>query len=185
MITQHTDAHVPESVSGNDSVLQRIPGSFEDFYNREFPKMVRLAYARSGSRLAAEDLAQDAMLAAHRQWDVVGLLDRPGAWVRRVVLNRSTSWYHRRRAEVRAIARLAPVRGAPPSRLDAESDHIWGAVRQLPRRQVEAVALFYLDDMTVVEVATVMDCAPNTVKAHLHQARQTLALTIPDEGDRR
>jgi len=63
----------------------RIPLSFDAFYAAEFPRMVDIAYALSGSRLAAEDLAQDAMIAAHKQWDRVGTLDRPGAWVRRVV----------------------------------------------------------------------------------------------------
>lgn len=182
MTTQHSQ--VPDTLEfgmTDDLPLQRIARSYEDFYNREFPKMVRLAYARSGSRLAAEDIAQDAMVAAHRQWDVVGLLDRPGAWTRRAVLNRSTSWYHRRKAELKAIARLAPIRSTPPARLDAESEHIWKAVRRLPRRQCEAVALFYLEDMSVEDTAAVMECSPNTVKAHLHQARQTLSVEIQRE----
>jgi DNA-directed RNA polymerase specialized sigma24 family protein len=43
-----------------------IPGSLDAFYRSEFPRMVNIAYALSGGRLAAEDLAQDAMIAAHR-----------------------------------------------------------------------------------------------------------------------
>lgn len=39
---------------------------FDRFYAREFPKMVSIAYALSGSRMAAEDLAQEAMIAAYR-----------------------------------------------------------------------------------------------------------------------
>ena len=50
------------------------PEPFERFYAREFPKMVDIAYAQSGSRMAAEDLAQEAMIAAHRSWDEVGNL---------------------------------------------------------------------------------------------------------------
>lgn len=55
-----------------------IPGSFDAFYGSEFPRMVSIAYDLSGSRLAAEDLAQGAMIAAHRQWNRVGALDKPG-----------------------------------------------------------------------------------------------------------
>lgn len=183
MIIQHTGASSQENTDSHREVDQRIPGSFDDFYRREFPRMVRLAYGRSGSRLAAEDLAQEAMVAAHRQWDVVGLLDRPGAWARRTVLNRSASWFHRRGAKLRAIARLAPVQGTPPARLDAETEHVWQEVRRLPPRQAEAIALFYLDDMAVAEVALVMSCSENTVKAHLHQARQKLAATLDHERD--
>lgn len=158
-----------------------IVTSFDAFYRLEFPRMVDLAYALSGSRLAAEDLAQDAMLAAHGNWDRVGGMDRPGAWVRRVVINKSASLYQRRRAELKALTRLAPLRGSMPAGLDSDSEHLWQHVRRLPRRQAQAVALFYIDDLPVAEIANVMDCAENTVKAHLHQARQSLARTITAE----
>jgi DNA-directed RNA polymerase specialized sigma24 family protein len=64
-----------------------IPGSLDAFYRSEFPRIVNIAYALSGGRLAAEDLAQDAMIAAHRQWNRVGALDKPGAWTRRGVIS--------------------------------------------------------------------------------------------------
>lgn len=161
--------------------VNRAVASFDAFYRLEFPRMVDVAYALSGSRLAAEDLAQDAMLAAHRNWDRVGGLDRPGAWVRRVVINKSASLFQRRRAELKALIRLAPLRGSLPAVLDSDSEHVWQHVRRLPRRQAQAVALFYVDDLPVAEIADAMDCAENTVKAHLHQARQTLARTITTE----
>ncbi len=148
---------------------------FDAFYRREFPRMVDIAYATSGSRLAAEDLAQEAMLAAHRRWDEIARLDRPGAWVRRVVLNKAASLYQRRRAEVRALTRLAPLRGAPPASLPAEAKEFWDEVRRLPRRQAQAVTLHYLDGLSVAEAAHVMECAENTVKVHLHRGRQELA----------
>lgn len=149
--------------------------SFIAFYEAEFAQMVKLAYVLSGSRLAAEDLAQEAMLATHRRWEMVRTLDRPEAWTRRVLVNKATSQYRRRRAEIRAIARLGPLRGSPPAPLAVEFAHVWDEVRKLPRRQKQAVVLFYLDDLSVADIAGVMDCSVNTVKVHLHKARQTLA----------
>ncbi|GMQ93805.1 MAG: SigE family RNA polymerase sigma factor [Acidimicrobiia bacterium] len=160
---------------------RRVPEVFETFYTREFPRMVDLAYALSGSRIASEDLAQEAMIAAHRDWERIGALDRPGAWVRRVVTNKSASFYHRWKAEVRAFARLGPVRGTPPARLDVEARDVWRTVRRLPTRQAQAIALFYLDELTVAETAEVMGCTENTVKVHLHQARKTLATRFDAE----
>ena len=160
-----------------------ITGSFDAFYRSEFPRMVNIAYALSGSRLAAEDLAQDAMIAAHRQWDRVGELDRPGAWTRRVVINKAASLYQRRMAELRAIARLGPFRGSLPQVLDAESEHLWHEVRRLPQRQAQAVALFYVDDMTVATIAEIMECTESTVKVHLYKARQTLAARLQLQGE--
>ena len=171
--TRRIDDPPTEESSGSNPL--RLPEPFDSFYTREFPRMVDLAYALSGSRLASEDLAQDAMIAAHKNWDWVGILDKPGAWVRRVVTNRAASLYHRRKAELRALARLGPLRGTPPAKLDAETEGVWRTVRKLPTRQAQAIALYYLDGLTVAETADVMECAPNTVKVHLHQARKALA----------
>ncbi len=50
----------------------RPPREFDDFYRSEFPAVVGLAYALSGSRAGAEDLAQEAFLAAHSNWGRIG-----------------------------------------------------------------------------------------------------------------
>jgi RNA polymerase sigma-70 factor (ECF subfamily) len=160
-----------------------VPPAFDSFYRLEFPRLVDLAYALSGSRMAAEDLVQEAMIAAHRDWARVGVLDKPGAWVRRVVLNLSASHYYRRLAEIRALRRLAWLRGEPPAQLDPDSAEFWNTLRKLPKRQTEAVALHYLDGYSVTEIAEVMGCAESTVKVHLHRARKSLSLLLSLEED--
>ena len=52
---------------------------FEEFYLHEYSTVVGLAYALSGSRWAAEDMAQEAFLAAHRNWDRIAEYEKPGA----------------------------------------------------------------------------------------------------------
>jgi RNA polymerase sigma-70 factor (ECF subfamily) len=101
--------------------------------------------------------------------------------VRRVVLRRSASAYHRRKAEARALLRLAPLRGEAPARLGSEAREFWRAVRRLPDRQAEAIILHYLEELSVAEIAAVMDCAPNTVKVHLHRGRKALAERLNTE----
>ncbi len=81
--------------------------TFEKFYEREFPAVVGLAYALSGNRSGAEDLAQEAFLIAHRDWDRVGTYARPDVWVRRVVANLSVSVFRRRAVEAKTLARMA------------------------------------------------------------------------------
>lgn len=154
---------------------------FDRFYAREFPMMVSIAYALSGGRMAAEDLAQEAMIAAYRRWPEIGQLERPGGWARRVVLNLAASAYQRRKAEARALLRLAPLRGEPPAELSAEAAEFWRAVRRLPRHQAQAVALHYLEEASVAEIAEIMGCAENTVKVHLHRGRQALAQRLQAE----
>ena len=158
-----------------EAVIEAPPEAFEDFYVREYPAMVGLAYALSGSRWGAEDLAQEAFLAAHRDWERIGSYEQPAAWVRRVVANLSVSAFRRRAAEARALARVALRRGDPVPDLAAADPDFWAAVRALPRRQAQVVALFYLEDRSVPDVAGILDMTLGTVKRHLYDARQSLA----------
>ena len=157
----------------------RVPEAFAEFYRREFPKMVAIACAVSGSRSHAEDIAQDAMVDAERRWDVVGGYDKPGAWVRRVTIQRSSKRLRRLRIEAAALINLASneaIAVRPP-----EVEEVLGAVRRLPERQRAAVVLHYLDGYAVAEVAEILQCAEGTAKAHLHKERKTLARRLGEE----
>jgi RNA polymerase sigma factor (sigma-70 family) len=153
----------------------RLPGPFEHFYLEEYPRVVDLAYALSGSRAGAEDIAQEAFLRAYRDWEWVGSYEHQAAWVRRVAVNLASSGLRRRLVEARALARLAARREPALDPLPAENADFWRAVRALPRRQAQAVALYYLEDLSIRQTAVVLDCAEGTVKAHLAKARRTLA----------
>ena len=160
------------------------PLSFEAFYLREYRRVVQLAYALSGSRTGAEDLAQEAFMAAHGRWAEIGQFEHPGAWVRKVAANLASSAVRRRLAEGRALLRLAGRREAAALGAMAEPDaDFWRAVRALPRRQAQAVALFYLEDQSVATIAQVLDCAEGTVKALLHQCRRALAARLKLDDD--
>jgi RNA polymerase sigma-70 factor, ECF subfamily len=148
--------------------------TFEDFYRKEYLAVVSLAYVLSGSRWVSEELAQEAFLAAHRNWTRIATYDEPGAWVRRVVTNLSVSVVRRRIVEARSLVRLGRERPREPDRQTRDAE-FWDAVRSLPRRQSQVVALHYLEDLSVADVAEVLDMAPGTVKKHLHDGRRTLA----------
>lgn len=65
----------------------------------------------------------------------------------------------------------------------AEHAEVWSAVRALPAKQAQAVALRYLEGWSIVDIAHAMECAESTVKVHLHRARKRLAdrLGLQDE----
>ena len=167
-----------------DRGIVTLPERFEIFYQREFRSVVGLAYALSGSSWAAEDLAQEAFIVAHRKWDRIGEYDSPGAWVRRVVANMAVSLHRKRVSEARAMARVALRRQETLPALDPEDEEFWAEVRALPKRQAQAIALHYLEDRSVAEVADILDCSPSTAKVHLHKGRKRLAerLEIPLGG---
>lgn len=62
--------------------------------------------------------------------------------------------------------------------LKQENAELLKAVQKLPPKQREAVLLFYLEELSVSEVAKMMACSVGTVKAHLHRARNKLAILL-------
>lgn len=158
------------------------PERFDDFYRREFKLVVGLAYALSGSRNSAEDLAQEAFMAAHREWDKLQTYDNPGAWVRRVVANKAVSGFRRSATEMRALAKLGVRRLEPLSEMEPDDAEFWGHVRDLPKRQAQAIALFYLEDRPVAEIARILGCTESTAKVHLHKGRTNLAAKLGVEA---
>ena len=166
-----------------DIPIVRGVENFDGFFRREYRAVLGLAIVLSGRRSVAEELTQEAFLATFRNWERVGRLDNPGAWVRRVVANRSVSAFRRTVAEAKALLRFnSHARRDIAPELDDSMD-VWREVRRLPRRQAQVVALTYFDDLPRREVAEMLGCSEETVKTHLERARSALAgrLTAPRE----
>ena len=165
-------------VSGDDAVPVSLvvdrTAAFEEFYADQLRPVVALVLSLTGSRAAAEDVAQDAFAAAYRKWSTVSGYDDPGAWVRRVAVNRAVSRYRRVASEGRALLRLAGRREEPVA-MEPADEEFWRQVRALPARQAQAVALHYLEDRSIAETAAVLGVAEPTVRVHLHRGRIELA----------
>ena len=156
--------------------------SFESFYRRQLPSVVALARALSRTPSLGDDLAQEAMLAAFRRWDEIGGYDNPAAWVRRVCANMAVSHLRRLGVESRTLLRLAALREAT-STLPTSGDPVWAAVRRLPRRQAQSIALCYVCDLSIADIAATLGCSEGSVKVHLSRARATLARTLGADGE--
>ncbi len=150
---------------------------FDAYYRGDHRKLLGLAFVLTGSSATAEDLVQDALTEAHRNWDRIATYDDPGAWVRRVMVNRSRSRFRRLKSETKALTRLGGRREdiALPTERSLE---VWAAVRRLPPRQAQAIALLYWEDRSIAEIATILDCGAETVKTHLKRGRQRLAESL-------
>lgn len=152
--------------------------SFDAFFVAQYRRVAALALVLTGRRTVAEDCAQDAFVAAFRHWDRISTYEDPGAWVRRVVVNVATSTLRRRTREARALARL-PLRREHGQ--DAFDDEFWAAVRGLPRRQAQCIALHYLEDRSIADIAELLQISPATVRVHLHEGRTALAQLLEED----
>lgn len=171
---------------GDEAALRIVKAAepFENFFRREFPRMVAVAYAMSGSRWAAEELAQEACLRAYKSWEEISSYDKPGAWLRRVTINLASSFLRRRTSELKAVQRYAARHVEPITPHLPDDEKFWARVKDLPRRQREVVVLHYVDDMATADISEVLDIAESSVRTHLQRARETLARSMDSEEGR-
>lgn len=154
---------------------------FEGFFERQFGPLVGALWAYCGDRILAEDCAAEALTRAARDWEKVSAMAHPSGWLHRVAFNVANSHFRRRGAERRALAR----HGIEPDSEDRVGGVVHGlavrrAMDRLSRAQRQAVALFYFAELSVLEIAEVMDAPENTVKSHLHRARAVLRDALTD-----
>lgn len=155
---------------------------FDDFYRSQYPSVTRLAFSLCGSMAIAEELAQEAFVAAHRRWRRVAAFDRPDLWVRRVVINRSISYRRKLASERKALQRVSERPHSPDSLNEPvlADDAIWQAMRELSGRQAEVLALVYVEDQPIASVAAILGLGEETVRTHLKRGRAALAAKLAD-----
>ncbi|MCE2511221.1 MAG: sigma-70 family RNA polymerase sigma factor [Acidimicrobiia bacterium] len=139
----------------------------ESLFVAERVPMVRLASLMVGSRAIAEEVVQDAFAAVSERWDGI---DRPGAYLRRVVVNGCAQELRRRSVE----DRHSPVRLAIPDEIPERLIELRSALDRLSDRQRIVVVLRYFVDMPDDEIARTLDVKPSTVRSLAHRALAAL-----------
>ena len=152
---------------------------FGELVQVESQGLVAAATAIVGDRHRAEEIVQTAFERCFRRWGRVSKLDRPGAWVRRVVVNEAISVGRRSTSEHRAAQRLGAMGGSSggtaPDPFGALDDiELWAAVRALPGDQAAAIALRYGADLGLDDIAEALRVTVPAVKSLLHRARAAL-----------
>lgn len=154
-----------------ESPIDPFVGSFEAFYKSDYNSVLALAMVLTSDRVQAEDLTQESFLAAYLAWPTIS---NPSIWIRATVSNKAMTWWRRVYAARRAMSRAASSDSAVDA-MPTDTDAFWAEVRRLPRRQAQAVALHYLDELTTKEIAAVIGCDESTVRIHLTRGRRALA----------
>ena len=152
------------------------PETFEALCRRVHPRLVRSLSLYCGDPRTGEDLAQEALALACRDWPTVQRAVNPEAWVHRVGMNLAHSWFRRARV---GRERTRPSEPASPD--DPETRlTVRTAVSSLPRRQRQALVLRYFVDLSIRDTAAAMRCAEGTVRALTSQAIEALRDKLGD-----
>jgi RNA polymerase sigma factor (sigma-70 family) len=144
---------------------------FTRFYQASWDACLRAVLASVGDRALAEDMVAEAFARAWTSWPKVSQYAAPQGWVVRTALNAGVSWWRPRRRE----SPLADYDAAGPADPDQGVDPaIVAALRRLPTRQREVIALRVFLDLDTRTTAETLGIAPGTVMAHLSRAAAAL-----------
>ena len=152
---------------------------FREIFAVSYPRLVVQLYGVTGDAAEAEDFVQDAFVRAAAAGRRFTRLDNHEAWLRTVAINIHRSRWRKQRNFSRIRDRVAAATDDLPA-LEVRLDVI-EALRGLPAGQREVVALYYLADLEVAEVARTLRIAEGTVKSRLSRGRDALALALADK----
>lgn len=167
--------------------------AFDALVRSYMEQAYRVAYRVVGHREDAEDLVQEAFLAAYQYLDSFEVGRPFGPWLMRIVLNRGAN-LRRSRARRSTEPETEGVSEAPSALEESEQRDLGRvlheALETLSERQRLIVTMFDVDGRTSAEIGEMLELAPGTVRWHLHEARRHLRGVLgrflgDDDGGRR
>ena len=146
---------------------RRDDAEFDDFVAARSAQLRRVAFLIVRDWQHAEDVVQTAFVNLYLAWPRVRKADAINAYARRAVVNASISWTRKARPEVPSDAVVHNRPGDEPAGRD---DDLMDALRQLTPSQAAVVALRYLEDLSVADVADMLGVSEGTVKSQCSRA---------------
>jgi RNA polymerase sigma-70 factor (sigma-E family) len=137
---------------------------FADFFRASWEPCLRAVLAVAGSPQQAEDQVAEAFAKAWASWRKVRRHPAPKAWVVRTALNAGASWWRRRSRELPLADHDVTAPGDLGDGLDGS---LLTALRRLPPRQREVIALRIFLDLDNDTIAGQLGIEAGTVRMHL------------------
>jgi RNA polymerase sigma factor (sigma-70 family) len=156
---------------------------FAEFYRRSRDDCLRTVLVSVGDLDTAQELVAEAFARACASWRTVGRHPAPAAWVVRTALNAHISRWRRRGREVSVpdpglVTDRPAISAASAGSVDPR---IMAALRRLPARQRQVIALRLILDLDTNGTAELLGITPNTVMAHMARALAALRRDLMPE----
>lgn len=160
--------------------MERDEREFTDFYTAARDDCLRVVLTVVGDRELAQDLVAEAFTRAWRAWPTVRQHPASRAWIVRTALNTRVSWWRRRRREITVASHDDTEAASPHPALDI---CLVVALRRLPVRQREVIALRVLLDLDTATTAETLGMPSGTVASHLSRGLATLRRELVSADD--
>jgi RNA polymerase sigma-70 factor (sigma-E family) len=154
--------------------------TFDEFAGARLPAILRFATALTGDPDLAKDLVQEVLIRVSGRWQNIGQLDRPEAYIRKMVVNEYLSW-RRRSWRLIPSGMNSHLIGSPsPDPADGfiERQALLAELAKLSPRRRAALVLRYYDGLSYADIAEVMGCTQSTVRGHVVKALAALRIEL-------
>ncbi len=154
----------------------------DELYAAHFRRLVRLSVLLVRDVETAEEVVQDSFVAMHGKWRSLRDPDKALAYLRQTVVNRSRSVLRHRGVEARYTPPVVPDHhGADEDVLVSERRKVvLDALRELPGRQREVLALRYYLDLSEADIASTLGISRGAVKSHASRGVAALRQLLED-----
>lgn len=163
-------------------------GTVEEFVATRGPRLVRLARGLLKDPHHAEDVVQDVLAKVWVSWSRIERADDPDAYVRRMVVNASTSFWRRavrreRPTEHEWLPDAATADHADHAGDHAETDRMLSLLRRLPVKQRTVLVLRHYEGLPDAQIADLMGCSAVTVRSNAHRGLASLRSMLEGGGE--
>ena len=176
----------PAAVPASSAALARREADrmLTELYRGHYRSLVRLATLLLNDLPTAEDVVQEAFIAMHAGWRRLRDTDKAVPYLRRAVVNRSRSVLRHRAVASRNAPEHLPDEPSAESRAMTllERSAVIAALRDLPGRQRETIALRYYADLPEAEIAATMGISRGSVKSHTARGMAALRSALEHEA---
>jgi RNA polymerase sigma-70 factor, ECF subfamily len=161
----------------------RVVETVDSLFRAHYGRLVRALTLACSDQEVAADAVQEAFVKAHLHWRRIQHYDDPVGWIRRVAINRLRDDHRRQSRKGIALQRLAGQPQVPSVEQHDFDSNLQTILAQLPKQQRIAVALFYVDELSVAEVAAALNVTEGAVKSYLHQGRARLRSVVAGRAE--
>jgi RNA polymerase sigma-70 factor (sigma-E family) len=170
------------AVSGNWDADEAV----EQLYATHFRQLVRLSMLLVRDQETAEEVVQDAFVAMHGKWRNLREPEKGLAYLRQAVVNRSRSVLRRRGVETKYAftQHETALRVVPGADVEVTANErrtrVLDAMRRLPQRQREVLALRYYLDLDEAGIAETLGISRGAVKSHASRGAAALRALLEE-----
>jgi RNA polymerase sigma factor (sigma-70 family) len=182
MFTEITNQEVPLSTDSKDELLTWLMEEYGDM-------VLRLAYTYVKQKQLAEDISQEVFISCYHHLNRFENRSSYKTWIYRITVNKCKdtlrSWSYKNITYKDMLVSLLKngSKSTEAQLVDREEkEAIFEQVLHLPIKFREVIILFYYEELSIQEIAEMLNLNTNTIKTRLHRGRQALQVKMEGVG---